>query len=255
MRMKFSASHILPVLGAFVMIGLAAMFTKRPTTLPSALTQATPSAQITTTASISGNLLSNPSFENERPPWFSMESWKTNFTLSDEQAHTGSYSALLEFDTDTAASQAGEVHGVVQEMKPAVFPEKISGWYYVENWQRGTLNQYLQFAVIVFESKNIPELAKSSKNHQIRFLLAGVENNPFDIRNAKFVFVGKKQPELGKWVYFERNIKQDFLKEWGNVPQGYTNIRFFFEARWDGRKPGEGRVAAKVYFDDLYVGD
>lgn len=253
--MKFDFRNILPILGALGMIALAAIFTKKPTTLPPALLiQPSPRLITKEVASSSGNFIQNPGFEDNPLTWFSMPSWNTQFELSSKQVHSGTQSALLQFDSDTASSQSGEIHGVVQEILPGKFPEKISGWYYVEDWETHTAHQYLQFVVIVFDAKNIPPMAASSKNHQIRFLLAGENTNPFEIRNAKFVFHNKNKPQLGHWVYFERNIKQDFIDQWGSVPEGYSNIRLFFEARWDGRKPGEGRSAGTVYYDDLFVG-
>jgi hypothetical protein len=54
-------------------------------------------------------------------------------------------------------------------------------------------------------------------------------------------------------VYFETNIKVDFLKEWKAVPEGYSKTRVLFEARYDDKEAGFASEA-DVYYDDLYMG-
>lgn len=204
-------------------------------------------------ATSSGNFLRNPSFEEGKDPWFSMPSWATHFSVSTKQKHSGQSSALLQLNSTTAATPSATalVYGVTAELQPQRFPKKISGYYFVENWKPSQTTQYLQTVVIVFGAKNMPQIAQPSGNHQIRWILAGASENPFDITNAKFVFVNKDQPILGRWVYFERDLHEDFTREWGSVPEGFSHIRVFFEARLDGKKPEHAPSYATVYFDDL----
>jgi hypothetical protein len=204
-----------------------------------------------------GNLFLNPGFEQDRDPscesdslgcWFSLK--PPDFITSEDVAQSGNASALLQMREGTDAEGA-KVFYLVQEINPEEFPEVISGYYRVENWRRGTLKQYLQFVVIVFAAENVPE---NFPNHQIRYPLAGIDSPPFAISNAKFVFLGKEEPVDGEWVYFESNIREDFLNLWGEVPTGYEKLRILFEVRYDDKVIGEGPVEGDVYYDSLYYG-
>jgi hypothetical protein len=202
----------------------------------------------------SGDLFVNPSFEEGDQPWFSMTStsqgWGTPFSVSDAAAHSGKDSAYLMMRAGTEAT-GPEVFGVVQEIEPAQFPEVLSGYYYVKDWVRGTPKQYLQFVVIVIGATGLPG---DFPNYQIRYPLAGISEQPFTITNAYFVFINKAQPVTGQWVYFERNIRDDFKQLWGAVPTSWQKIRILFEARYDDKEAGSGEVKGDVYYDDLYVG-
>jgi hypothetical protein len=203
---------------------------------------------------IEGSLFVNPSFEEGAPPWVSLESWGTQFEVSDAQAHSGTSSALLALRSEGAAGEAARVLGVTQELTPDTFPEILSGYYRVDTWEQGTPKQYLQFVVIVFGADNAPPETVGATNHQIRYVLAGVNEPPIEISNARFVMVGQGAPAQGEWVHFQRNIRDDFEQLWGAMPEGYDFIRILFEARWDERAPDAPPSAADVYYDDLYVG-
>ena len=200
------------------------------------------------------NLFSNPSFEEGAAPWLSLETaaWGTPFSVSTARAISGASSALLELRSSDEGAGPARVYGIVQEITPEAFPELLSGYYYVESWEKGTPRQYLQFVVIVFDAENTPDAAIS--NHQLRYPLAGIEEPPFEIGNAKYVFLGTEEPEVGRWVYFERNVRADFEELWGAVPEGFSKLRILFEVRWDGRQPQDAPSSADVYYDDLYVG-
>jgi hypothetical protein len=105
---------------------------------------------------------------------------------------------------------ATRVYGVVQELGPGELPETLSGYYYVENWEQGTPKQYLQFVVIVTAATNIPQqvVDLNANNHQVRYILAGVDSQPTDIANSRYVMVSTEQPAVGRWVRFERNVRQ-----------------------------------------------
>lgn len=198
------------------------------------------------------NIFLNPSFEEGDEPWFSMttEAWGPPFQLSDAAAHSGRQAALLKMEGGPQAT-GSKVFGVVQEVTPEEFPELLSGYYRVENWTRGTDKQYLQFAVIAIDVTN---LQPPFPNHQLRYPLAGIAEEPFEISNAYFVFLGKDEPVTDQWVYFERNIRSDFEELWGAAPEGFSKIRILFEVRYDGKAADSGEVKADVFYDDLYVG-
>lgn len=194
------------------------------------------------------NLFHNPGFEEGTKPWCVIH--PPMFEISDEVAHTGRYSAHLHMN-DPADTTGVKIYYLVQEVSVSEFPEVISGYYRVDKWDKGTPDQYLQFVVVVFNAKNRPFDFVS--NHQIRYPLAGIEEDPFTISNAHFQYIGTEEPPLGEWVYFDRNIQEDFQQLWGAVPQGFSHIRFLFEVRYDNKMTGTP-VEAEVYYDDLYVG-
>ena len=200
---------------------------------------------------VAANLFQNSSFEAGPDPWISLttDAWGTPFSVSSEVDHSGAHSAYLALRAPGDAS-GSKIFGVVQEVSPDHFPEVISGYYYVDDWLKGTPKQYLQFAVIAFGATNLPG---GWGNHQIRYPLAGIDEEPFAIDNAKFLFLGKEEPPLGQWVYFERPVADDFQQLWGAVPEGYEKLRILFEVRYDDKVAGsEGK--ADVYYDDLYLG-
>ncbi len=202
-------------------------------------------------ADVPENVFQNGSFEDGEAPWTSLttEAWGARFQLTDEVAHSGRYSALLEMRAPKDATGA-KVFGVVQEVNPPQFPEMVSGYYRVNSWQRGTQKQYLQFVVVVFGSAN---LTSEFPNHQIRYLLAGISEPPFQISNANFVFLNTAEPRTGEWVYFEASLHKDFQEAWGAVPEGFSMIRVLFEVRYDDKLLDE-ELAADVVYDDLYMG-
>jgi hypothetical protein len=231
----------------------------QPAATPAASPAATPGATPTAAATaprpdtgLPGNLFANPGFEEGEGPWFSMttEAWGPPFRVSDAAAHSGRQSALLAMRGAPEAAGA-KVFGVVQEVAPAELPELVSGYYRVQDWVRGTEKQYLQFVVIVIGPTGLPG---NYPNYQIRYPLAGIDEPPFPIANAHFLFIGTEEPVTDQWVYFETNIREDFQELWGALPQSFEKIRVLFEVRYDGKVAGSGEVKADVFYDDLYLG-
>jgi hypothetical protein len=198
------------------------------------------------------NLFHNADFESGEEPWCTVHPGEsTKFQVSQDYAHSGESSALLQMRVPAEEEGHAKVFYLVQEVTPEEFPELISGYYRVENWIRGTPKQYLQFVVIAFD---VPNLPGGYPNHQMRYPLAGISEEPFEIGNAYFVFIGKGEPVTGEWVYFERNIREDFQQFWGAAPEGFSKIRILFEVRYDEKEAGLTPAEADVYYDDLYMG-
>ncbi|MEX2390955.1 MAG: hypothetical protein WD904_05100 [Dehalococcoidia bacterium] len=206
-------------------------------------------------ADLIGNVIVNGSFEAGRDPWISLR--PPEWQLSTDKAYSGSASAYLEM-RDTAVSETDKIYYLVQEVVPPELPEVLSGNYFVENWVKGTKSQYLQFVVILWadDLTGMPPCPDGNPcpNYQIRYLLAGIDEDPFQIANAKFFYLTKEQPVQGEWVHFERNLVEDFQTLWGGVPKDLTNIRLLFEVRYDKKTAEEGPLKADVYYDDLYLG-
>lgn len=194
-----------------------------------------------------GNVFQNPGLEEGRDPWFSLD--EPEFILAEDIAHTGEASALLRMRADPQ-QEGTKVFDLVQEVTPEQIPEVLSGHYQVTVWTPGTRLQYLQFVVIAFGADNLPG---GFPNHQIRYILAGIDEEPSVISNAHFVFLGNEDPPLEQWVPFEVNVRDDFQRLWGAAPEGFEKIRVLFEVRYDSKAPGEA-PGADVYYDDLYLG-
>jgi hypothetical protein len=192
------------------------------------------------------NLFGNPGLEDGTQYWFALgEQTVQTGTV----AHSGQAAAHLQM-LDPAEASGSKVYYLIQEIAPAEFPELISGYYRVDDWKRGAEKQYLQFAVIAFGPTN---LGGQYPNYQMRYPLAGISEEPFEIANAFFHFLGSDDPRQGEWVYFEANIKADFEQFWRAAPAGYSKIRVLFEVRYDDKAPGNA-AEADVYYDDLYMG-
>lgn len=205
-------------------------------------------------APATGNLFANPGFEDGAGPWFSLETeaWGRPFAVSQRQAHSGAGSAALELRS--ADGGAARVYGLVQEVSREAFPDVISGYYYVDRWEQGTPKQYLQAVVIVWGADNQPAEAGAAENYQLRYVLAGVDAPPLAISNARYIMAGTGTPQSGRWMPFERSVRQDFEALWGAAPEGFDSLRILFEVRWDDRSESDGASAADVFYDDLYLG-
>ena len=198
------------------------------------------------------NVFHNPGFESGRDPWCSLHLGEVApFEVSQDLPHSGESSAYLKMRVPAEEEGNAKVFYLVQEVTPEEFPELVSGYYRVENWTKGTPKQYLQFVVIAFGVTNLPG---GYPNHQIRYPLAGISEEPFSISNAHFVFLSRDEPKEGEWIYFERNIKQDFEELWGAAPEGFSKLRILFEVRYDDKQAGTTPAEADVYYDSLYMG-
>jgi hypothetical protein len=210
-----------------------------------------------------GNLLANPGFEAGREGWSYptySKYWK-DFEIVDVGARTGRGAALLRLEREAGSRpRRTEIVGVVQELRPEVFPERLGGWYRVERWEKdpGPTDLYLQVVVIVWDDPRIATIVQSERpvknlrNYQVRYYLIGLEEPPFELLNARLEFFDKGAPTLGEWTHFELPLRADFERLWGVVPEGYDRLRILFEARWDNM-PADASLQADVYYDDLYL--
>jgi hypothetical protein len=217
-----------------------------------------------------GNLFANGDFESGRPPWHDRRAPSRNFwhgfELQTGLAYHGKTSALLRLAGDESTPrEAVYIAGVVQEVReptlldPAThqeiqeFPETISGYYRVENWQRRLPKQYIQFVVILWGSDLHPDHPEET-NTQIRYVLAGAETPPLTLTNAHYIILGPAEPRTGAWIPFARDLRKDWLEQWGELPKRYEFLRILFEVRYDDGKDVAPGPMADVYFDDLYLG-
>jgi hypothetical protein len=197
-----------------------------------------------------GNFLSNPGFEEGDAGWHWLD-WSQQwapFEVAAGRAASGAKAAHLAVRGE-AGGRPTRVFGVVQELAPRVFPSRISGRYFVERWEPGEARKaYLQAVIIAMVPLgDMPSM-------QIRYILEGVTEQPYQMSNAKYHFVHRRaRPEVGRWVDFSVDVRDDYRRLWGRVPPDGTPFRVLFEARYDD-KPAPGVVAADVWYDDLFVG-
>jgi len=205
------------------------------------------------------NLLVNPGFEEGRRGWRIREQsphWG-DFRVVEEPARSGRGAAHLRLHhAPTLPRRSVKVYGVVQELRLEALPEMVGGFYRVEHWDRGAerTDLYLQVVVVVWPPEEDSEPAKDApSNRQLRYYLAGIDEAPFQLTNARVQFVTRTDPVLGAWQRFELPVRADFERLWGGGPPRIGTIELLFEARWDNMPPHSG-LRAEVYYDDLFAG-
>jgi hypothetical protein len=196
-------------------------------------------------------ILVNGGFEDGEAPWtYRVQPEWSGFEIADDPVRSGERSLRLSLRDPGDASNV-HIAGAVQEVRPAEFPEFVSGYYRVEGWEpRDVTFQYVQFVVIVYGA----DYGDDFNLHEIRFPLAGAPREPFQLLNAKWVFLSRDQPKTGKWVYFGYPLRQAFIDKWGKAPDRWDRIELFLEVRYDGRTAADAGMSADVYFDDVYLG-
>lgn len=209
-------------------------------------TTPTPEGTVSTPRPGEPNLLANAGLEEGLEPWSSVSPEAPQIG---DVAHSGQASAHLTLREPADTEGAGN-RTLVQDLGPGQFPEVFSGYYRVENWKRGAPKQYLEVVVVAFDS---PNLTIEFPNHQMRYLLAGAADQPGEVRNARFVFLSREEPQQNEWVHFQASVQDDYQELWGAIPEGYSGLRVMFRLVYEDKTAGEP-VEADVYFDDLYLG-
>jgi hypothetical protein len=230
-----------------------------PTPKPALAPNPTPDQPPLRNVKKTANLLLNPDFEATKADWWSFaekntESW-VDFSIVPEKGRASSKAARLHIDSTTRTAKTG-ISGVVQEVKGDHVPEKLSGWYFVESWDKHTPKLYLQAVVIVWNDTQARQRQLvNAPSIQIAYTFTGVKEAPKVMTNRKFIVLGDETPKVGEWVHFEVNPRQDFVKLWNIDPAQYEFIRIFFELRYDDMEPGSTPTKSTAYYDDLYFGD
>ena len=207
------------------------------------------------------NMLTNPGFEDGTAPWWYFPDrahWGA-FTTSTARALSGSWAARVELlmNTMNPPRAGASIQGLIQSLQTPVFPSRVSGNYYVEKWERNPTKMYMQAVVIASGTESLADGSQA----EISYVLTGLDQPPFNMINRKFIFLTKElQPELGRWIHFERDLRKDFKEQWGIVPEKISGIRIFFELRADMRgdkidPANPPTMHAIAYFDDLYLGN
>ncbi|MBI5501529.1 MAG: hypothetical protein HY907_14885 [Deltaproteobacteria bacterium] len=257
------------VLVALVVVGAAAFYagyrfglSRAKTGVERAKTERTPSAppgkaaaddphfEPRTVTVRAGNFLENAGFESGETGWKWLE-WSNQwgkFEVGEGRAAAGDKAAHLAVHGG-ATDPATRVFGVVQELVSPVFPGRISGKYFVERWEPGGVRKaYIQVVIIAMRPQG------DQPTMQLRYILDGVTEQPYQMSNARYVFVHRRAvPETGAWIDFSLDVLGDYRRLWGEVPPDGTGYRVLFEARYDD-KPAGATVANDVWYDELFVG-
>jgi hypothetical protein len=189
---------------------------------------------------VAGNALVNPGFEDGSAPWTSRSAGAPEpIVVTGGVAHAGAQSLLLALEPSSAP---GGVAGVDQLALPREFPEFVSGYYFVEQWDADDGVPYLEF-VVAPQGADPPVPA-------LRFVLGGIEREPAELPDARVVMVSRARPAMGKWTYFSYPVRQAFLDRVGQLPGIWLGIALRLELRHEGTSA----PAARVYLDDLYMG-
>lgn len=225
-----------------------------------------------------GNLLINGSFEepaaepaqldpNRIGEWWSFAGpkrpyWR-GFERTDEQSIDGDHSVKLILDSDLNPTTSTLIIGAIQNVKTETMPEELSGWVRLDGWERGTMRQYVQIVVIVWDvTGNLPP-GYGLKNYQIAYTFGGVQKPPLEINNRKFQLIGEAldlendehEMNEGEWVRFDLNPREDFKRLWKVDPSDFEYVRVLYEVRYDGRDDKfEPDARAAVYWDGLHFG-
>jgi hypothetical protein len=255
---------VVALLSAALAIAILALATRagRDAAPPADIEAAPP--PVPTVAEPDGNWIRNGRFDRGRDPWFHLGGdkpyWHGFEVAPRPGGAAGAYAARLVLAAPPTAS-AIAIHGCAQDIVPAPghaeLPEVLSGAYRVARWRRALPKQYVQ-AVLIATSDEFG-LPGAHGNHQLRFILTGLTERPFDMPAARFLFLGPAEPQAGDaWVRFERDLRADWKSAWGaDWPHRCDEIRVLFEVRFDdGQRLASpaGEELAEVWFDDLYLG-
>jgi len=196
------------------------------------------------------NRLANPGFENGDTPWIAPpEPDSISFAVSDIDTRTGAGSGGLR--VSAAPGETGSrVAGASQEILASDFPEVVSGYYRVDDWQPGGATVYLQFVVEVVGGN----FADSIGVHEVRFVIAGVQQEPLFLPRARYVLLDRAAPKVDRWTYFAYPVKKAFETRWGIAPAAWQRLRVSFELRYEDRATGFTDTLATAHYDDLYAG-
>jgi hypothetical protein len=196
------------------------------------------------------NRLANPGFENGDTHWIAPPAPDSiSFAVSDIAARSGDASGGLRMSA--APGETGSrVAGASQEIVGSDFPEVVSGYYHVDDWQPGGTPVYLQFVVAVDGG----DFADSMDVHEVRFVIAGIQQEPLFLPQARYVFLDRAAPKIDRWTYFAYPAKKAFETRWGSAPTTWQRLRVSFELRYDDRMAEHLDTSATAHYDDLYAG-
>lgn len=194
---------------------------------------------LATPTPIAQNLINNPGFEGGQPPWAPTEGSEQLFAVSPSAHRSGSHGLSLQLGGLGAAAK--------QPVLAMAVPEYVSGYYRVNRWAPGDAQAYLEFEVAAVTAAGGVEEAS------VRFIIAGLAEEPPDAGTAGVVFLSRDGPKTGEWTYFGYPVAQAFRDELGGVPAAWDRIDITVHVGYvigpSGRAP-----SGEAYFDDFYMG-
>lgn len=152
-------------------------------------------------------------------------------------ARSGSHAALTRLEKHPVSGGA-QIWGAIQEFSVSKLPRKIAVWYRVDDWKQAVVKQYAQVVVMI---------------HDQRLEKITTEPPYSDPVNGRYLMAGPKKPRNGRWVYFERNLIDDFVRTWGWYPENFQKMEVFLEARYDEPVPDGAEISGAVSWDDAVL--
>lgn len=194
------------------------------------------------------NVLVNPGFEAGADPWFAPSPDWQPFSVDNLRPRTGTLSLDLQIAADGRTAPSA-VSGAAQRIQEDVFPEFLSGYYFVDAWQPGEAVPYLSVTLSIVGGDD-PDGAAI---HELRLMLAGARQALRPLESGAYVFLSRDEPAIGEWVYFAYPVLEAVRSALGWDPLGWQYVDVAFELRYDRERPAASG-AARVYYDDLYLG-
>jgi hypothetical protein len=204
-----------------------------------------------TVATPTANLLANGGFEAGVAPWVAHTlpaQPGATLQLSDRSPHAGAHAVELTL-SGAEAGDAARAVVVTQAANPQAFPEFVSGYYRVDDWQPHAPSEYLYFSITV-RGGDFPGGAPA---HELRVLI-GAPSEPELQPFLTFAFLSRAAPVLHRWTYFGFPVKPAFQLHFEQMPSRWDGIDVSVAVRFDGRDAGDAPSSASVLFDDLYAG-
>ena len=197
------------------------------------------------------NILVNAGFEAGPEPWVASSGadfQSAPVVISDVAPHGGKHA--LELKLAGGGAEGDTQAGVVtQATNPHEFPEFVSGFYRVDDWQPRAQFRYLYVSVTVAGG----DFPGGARFHELR-ILVGAPTEPPLLPNLTFAFLRRDPPVLHHWTYFGFPLKTTFQSHFAYLPPHWDAIYITVGVRSDLSDASRTSGSADVVFDDLYAG-
>lgn len=204
-----------------------------------------------TVATPNANLLANAGFEAGAAPWVAATvppQPAAAIRLSAVSPHAGAQAVELKL-AGAEGDERARATVATQAVNAAAFPEFVSGFYRVDDWQPHSPFQYLYFSITVHGG----DFADGAPTHELR-VLVGASSEPPLQPFVTFAFLSRAAPVLHRWTYFGFPVKPTFQTHFAFLPSHWDGIDVSVGVRFDGRAAHDTPASADVVFDDLYAG-
>ena len=204
-----------------------------------------------TTTKADANLLVNAGFETGAAPWVAATvppQPGAAIELSERLPHAGANAVELKL-AGGEGDEGARATVATQAANPAAFPEFVSGFYRVDDWQPHAPFQYLYFSITVHGG----DFRDGLPTHELRVLVGATVEPPLQTF-VTYAFLSRAAPVLHRWTYFGFPVKEAFEPHFAQLPSRWDGIDVSVAVRYDVRNAHDAPASASVVFDDLYAG-